>query len=147
MQPLQLDADMSDSLDRILFAAAAVLKDAHNAYEAGRLTPGQIECVHHLRNDLGQLIARFSDGHGFTGCGYQDAAIGTMRSYEQMADAWLAAVYGSVGALPRDEWKRIKPGRYLVTRTRDTAAGAVMMRSASLPGSPSSAISIWDGML
>lgn len=127
---LQLDADMSESLHRILVAAGAVLHQAQAAYKSGQLIPGQIESVFHLRNDLGQLIARFADGYGFTGQPIDYAAINAMRSYEEAADAWLTAVYATVGAV-RDGWKRTGPGRYEVTRTMTTADGGTVFRRAT----------------
>ena len=123
---MQLDHAMSESLDKILTAASAVMDEVHAAYADGRLTATQVECVAHLRNDLGQLLAKLGDGSEFTGDIYQQNALGALRCYEEMAHSWLTAVYAAV---VRDEWQRIGPGHYLVTRTRETADGIVYRRA------------------
>lgn len=112
---LQLDAEMSDSIDKILHAAATLLRRAHKSYRDGDLTGDEITAVLELRDDLGQLIAKLSDGT-FDASEIQAAAVDAARQYEQMADDWLAAVYATAEAA-HDEITRVGPGRYVVTRT------------------------------
>jgi hypothetical protein len=126
MALLQIDSDMARSLDKILAAAAKVLNEVHAVYnDDGEVTAAQIETVSHLRVDLGQMLGRFSDGAAFVGDDYHAAAIGAMRAYEEMADAWLRAVYNASGMAPTEEVERVAPGRYRVVRKRETAQGVV----------------------
>lgn len=126
---LQLDSDMSDSLDKILEAAGRVLNEVHAAYHDGVVTESQIDTISHLRLDLGQLLAKFSDGPAFATS--NEATVELMRAYEEMADSWLRAVGIAAGLVPVDEWERTGNGDYLVTRTRQTAAGSVMRKTVA----------------
>lgn len=139
---MQLDADMSDSLKSILRSAAALLDEAHDAYQAGNLTGPQIESVFHLRNDLGQLLARFSDGKAWTGT--DGAALNAMRCYEQMAESWLCAVYATVEP-HRDDVRRLPSGRYVVTRTRETPTGVISNTiTCTNPAVATLQLDLWD---
>jgi len=125
---LHLDASMRNDLDSILSAAEKVMDRARTAYNAGTVTQQQVDCVWHLRNDLGQLLAKFSDGASFTGSDYQVAALGAMRCYEQMADDWLEAVWCDDGH-GVDEVTKVAPGRYVVSRVLETIDGAYVRNS------------------
>jgi len=131
LDAMLIDAAMVRDLDRIISAAKTVLDEAHAAYAESRLTPAQIECVFHLRDDLAQILAKLEDGPDFTSNRYQRAAIGAMRCYEEMAHSWLSAVYACAPSAPRDEWKRMLGGRYIVTRTRETAHGGIAYRQTT----------------
>jgi hypothetical protein len=126
---MQLDRVMTDCLDSILHSASALLTEVHAAYQNGEVTASQIECVFHLRDDLGQLLAKFGDGPAFRmppGASTMNA----MRNYEQMADAWLSAIYAAACDVPLDECETVKPGLYRVTRKRQTAQGFLLNQIA-----------------
>lgn len=135
-----LDHGMTHDLNRILDAARAVLDEARNSYSNGKLTPGQIESVYHLRNDLGELLARFGDGRGYGTT--SNTQLGAMRDYEEIANAWLAAVYATTTAIPRDEWERVRPGFYVVTRTHNTHGRTTFRRAECV--NPAFALAAFD---
>lgn len=128
----QIERSMSDALDKILKAAAKILTEAHVSYREGMVSAVQLQAVTDIRSDLCQILARCSDGIGYIADDdYHAAAVDMMRSYEEMADSWLRAVYAESGELPTDSWTRTPAGDYVVTRQRQTAQGMVYRRTTA----------------
>jgi hypothetical protein len=82
--------DIVSDVNRILFSAGELLHYVRSAYKGGTLQLSHLEATFSLRDDMGQMLARFEDGHDY-GLVWPKQ-LETMREYETMATDMIDAV-------------------------------------------------------